>query len=68
MFTVIYLVSGGKPAGATDILVTQAYRWAFERGQRYGMAAAYATIIFAILVGWTLVANRLARDAREAGA
>jgi arabinogalactan oligomer/maltooligosaccharide transport system permease protein len=59
---VIYLVSAGRPAGATDILVTQAYRWAFERGQRYGMAAAYATIIFIILVLWTLVANRLANE------
>jgi ABC-type sugar transport system permease subunit len=66
MFNVIYLVSGGKPGGATDILVTQAYRWAFERGQRYGMAAAYATIIFLILVGWMLVAGRLSRGAKEA--
>lgn len=64
MFNVIYLVSGGKPAGSTDILVTQAYRWAFERGQRYGMAAAYATIIFLILVVWTLLANRLARESK----
>jgi ABC-type sugar transport system permease subunit len=64
MFNVIYLVSGGRPAGATDILVTQAYRWAFDRGQRYGMAAAYATIIFVILVIWTLIANRLASDAK----
>jgi arabinogalactan oligomer/maltooligosaccharide transport system permease protein len=63
MFNVIYLVSGGKPGGSTDILVTQAYRWAFERGQRFGMAAAYATIIFVILVLWTLVAGRLARKA-----
>jgi arabinogalactan oligomer/maltooligosaccharide transport system permease protein len=62
MFNVIYLVSGGRPAGSTDILVTQAYRWAFERGQRYGLAAAYATIIFLILVGWTLLAHRLGRD------
>jgi arabinogalactan oligomer/maltooligosaccharide transport system permease protein len=62
-FNVIYLVSGGKPAGSTDILVTQAYRWAFERGQRYGMAAAYATIIFLILVLWTTIANRLSRRA-----
>ena len=30
----------GKPGGSTDILVTDAYRWAFERGDRYGMAAA----------------------------
>jgi ABC-type sugar transport system permease subunit len=63
MFNVIYLVSGGKPAGATDILVTQAYRWAFERGQRFGMAAAYATIIFVILVAWTLLAQRISRKA-----
>ena len=42
MFNVIYLVSGGEPGGSTNILVTDAYRWAFERGERYGMAAAYA--------------------------
>ena len=41
MFNVIYLVSGGKPGDSTNILVTDAYRWAFERGERYGMAAAY---------------------------
>ena len=33
MFNVIYLVSGGAPGGKTDILVTEAFRWAFERGQ-----------------------------------
>ena len=59
MFNVIYLVSNGRPAGGTDILVTEAYRWAFERNERYGMAAAYATIIFAVLVLWTLIGARL---------
>ena len=34
-------------------------------GQRYGMAAAYATIIFLILVAWTLLANRIGRGAKE---
>jgi ABC-type sugar transport system permease subunit len=53
MFNVIFLVSAGKPGGSTNILVTDAYRWAFERGERYGMAAAYATLIFIILLGWT---------------
>ncbi len=53
MFNVIFLVSAGKPGGSTNILVTDAYRWAFERGERYGMAAAYATIIFIILLAWT---------------
>ena len=61
MFNVIYLVSNGKPGGSTDILVTEAYRWAFERGERYGMAAAYAALIFAVLLGATLVARRLTR-------
>ncbi len=61
MFNVIYLVSDGRPGGGTDILVTEAYRWAFERGERYGLAAAYATIIFLILVLWTIVGSRLAK-------
>jgi len=65
MFNVIYLVSEGRPGGATDILVTEAYRWAFERGDRYGLAAAYATLIFIVLAVYTLLANRGARR-REA--
>jgi arabinogalactan oligomer/maltooligosaccharide transport system permease protein len=64
MFNVIYLVSDGQPGGSTDILVTQAYRWAFERGERYGLAAAYATIIFLILLVWTLIGTRVTRKER----
>jgi arabinogalactan oligomer / maltooligosaccharide transport system permease protein len=30
--------------------VSQAYRWAFTRGHRYGYAAAYAVLIFLVLV------------------
>lgn len=59
-FNVIYLVSAGEPDGSTDILVSQAYRWAFTRGHRYGYAAAYALLIFGILVLYGRVANRLA--------
>jgi arabinogalactan oligomer/maltooligosaccharide transport system permease protein len=65
MFNIIYLVSKGQPDGATDILVTEAYRWAFERCDRYGLAAAYGTLIFLVLLGWTALSRRLAR-AREA--
>jgi ABC-type sugar transport system permease subunit len=61
MFNVIFLVSEGQPGGATNILVTDAYRWAFERGERYGMSAAYATIIFAVLLLWTVFGNRIVR-------
>ncbi|MFN7131435.1 MAG: extracellular solute-binding protein, partial [Myxococcales bacterium] len=59
-FNVIYLVSGGAPDGATDILVTQAFRYAFEQ-YRYGYAAAYATIIFGILLTYTLITNRITK-------
>ncbi|NJK89278.1 MAG: sugar ABC transporter permease [Myxococcales bacterium] len=58
MFNIIYLVSGGAPNGATDILITEAFRWAFER-DAYGYAAAYSTIIFIILLVFTIVTNRI---------
>jgi arabinogalactan oligomer/maltooligosaccharide transport system permease protein len=60
MFNVIYLVSGGEPDGSTDVLISQAYRWAFTRGHRYGYAAAYAVIIFGVLVAYGRAANRIA--------
>ena len=47
---VIFLVSGGEPDGTTDILVSEAYRWAFTRNAQFGYAAAYAVIIFGLLV------------------
>jgi ABC-type sugar transport system permease subunit len=58
MFNIIYLVSGGAPNGATDILITEAFRWAFERDS-YGYAAAYSTIIFVILLVFTMATNRI---------
>jgi len=61
MFNVIYLVTEGRPGGSTDILVTEAYRWAFERGERYGLASAYATIIFGILLIWLVIQMRVSR-------
>lgn len=51
MFSIVFLVSGGEPDGATDILVSDAYRWAFTRDAQYGYAAAYAVLIFVILAG-----------------
>ncbi|MCK5796707.1 MAG: sugar ABC transporter permease, partial [Deltaproteobacteria bacterium] len=65
MFNIIYLVSAGAPNGSTDILITEAYRWAFERGDKYGLAAAYALIIFVILWGYSKIANRLARASED---
>lgn len=49
MFNVVFLVSGGEPDGKTDILVSDAYRWAFTRDTQYGYGAAYAVLIFLLL-------------------
>jgi arabinogalactan oligomer/maltooligosaccharide transport system permease protein len=60
MFNIIYLVTGGEPANSTEILVTQAYKFAFER-YRYGYAAAYSTVIFGILLVYGMIQNRVSR-------
>lgn len=58
MFNVVFLVSGGEPDGTTDILVTEAYRWAFTRQNQYGYAAAYAVLIFLLLLLFSRVSQR----------
>lgn len=60
MFNIIYLVSAGEPAKSTEILITQAYKIAFEQ-YRYGYAAAYSTVIFAILLIYGVFQNRAAK-------
>jgi arabinogalactan oligomer/maltooligosaccharide transport system permease protein len=59
MFNVVFLVSGGEPDGSTDILVSDAYRWAFTRDAQYGYAAAYAVLIFLLLAGGTRIGSKL---------
>jgi arabinogalactan oligomer/maltooligosaccharide transport system permease protein len=60
MFNIIFLVTQGEPGGSTEILITQAYKFAFER-YRYGYAAAYSVIIFLILLAYGTVQNRATR-------
>jgi arabinogalactan oligomer/maltooligosaccharide transport system permease protein len=63
MFNVIFLVSGGEPDGTTDILVSEAYRWAFTRNNQYGYAAAYAVLIFLLLAsGSRFFGRRLTQE------
>ena len=65
MFNVVFLVSGGEPDGSTEILVSEAYRWAFTRGHQYGYAAAYAVLIFVILsIGTRAIGARATGEAR----
>jgi arabinogalactan oligomer/maltooligosaccharide transport system permease protein len=60
MFNIPYLVSGGEPGHSTEILITQAYKFAFEQ-YRYGYAAAYSTVIFVILLIYGTWQNRVTR-------
>lgn len=62
MFNVVYLVSGGEPGSQTDILISEAYRWAFERGQRFGYAAAYSVLIFAFLIFYGRLTQRAGKE------
>jgi arabinogalactan oligomer/maltooligosaccharide transport system permease protein len=67
MFNVVFLVSGGDPDGTTDILVSEAYRWAFTRDAQLGYAAAYAVLIFVLLFGITRGLDRTAAWSRRRG-
>ncbi len=60
MFNIIYLVSGGEPGHSTEILITQAYKFAFEQ-YRYGYAAAYSMVIFAVLLAYGLWQNKVTK-------
>ncbi|QQR99605.1 MAG: sugar ABC transporter permease [Austwickia sp.] len=65
MFPIIFLVSRGGPSGGTEILVTGAYRAAFEGIRNYGFAAAYGVVILSILVLYSLVYRRVLRSQGE---
>lgn len=60
MFNIIFLVSGGEPGGANEILITKAYKLAFEQYQ-YAYAAAYSTVIFIILLVYGYFQTRVTR-------
>jgi multiple sugar transport system permease protein len=67
-FTLVWIMTGGGPAGATDIWITQIYQLAFGR-TRFGVASAYSVILFLCMmsVGYFYV-KALTRgdDRREA--
>jgi arabinogalactan oligomer/maltooligosaccharide transport system permease protein len=60
LFNLIYLLSGGGPLRQTEILVTTAYRLVNEN-RLYGVAAAFSVIIFFVLLGLTLITNRITK-------
>ncbi|MEM3342063.1 MAG: sugar ABC transporter permease, partial [Thermoplasmata archaeon] len=68
MFNVIYLLTGGGPAGATDILITKVYREAFINF-KFGLSAAWSVVIFFIILIISQGFNKLTKgmDDSEGG-
>ena len=65
MFPIIYFVTGGQPAGETEILVTGAYKAAFTGLRNYSLAATYGVIILSLLVVYAAIYRRALRNQGE---
>lgn len=70
-FGIVYLLTGGDPLaypgadyGLTDILVTYMYKL-MRDSQRYGLTAAYGTLLFLVIAAFTYVNARLTRAFEE---
>ncbi len=74
-FNLIYMLTGGGPrdvtagvdAGATDILITLVYKVAFGEGtgRDYGLASAFAILIFLIVATVSIVSFRKTKALEE---
>jgi multiple sugar transport system permease protein len=65
-FIIPYIMTGGGPAGASDLWITQVYQIAFGR-IRFGLASAYSVILFIVMMtlGYAYVRS-LTRGERRA--
>lgn len=54
VFDQVFVLTGGGPANATNVVVLDLYRQAFERFN-FGYAAAEATVLFLLILGITVV-------------
>lgn len=59
-FNVINFITAGGPQGQTNLLVTQAYQL-IQINRLYGAAAAFAIVVFFVLLVITLINNRITR-------
>jgi len=58
-FDLVYVMTGGGPGRATEILVTYIYKLAFVQ-TKFDAAAAVTMVFFVLLLGTAWLANRLA--------
>lgn len=61
VFVSVYLMTGGGPAGRTDVLLTYMYLQAFENLD-FGYGSAIAVLLTIIVFGLSLVQMRIFRD------
>ena len=64
-FDLVYVMTGGGPGRATELLITYIYKLGFSQ-TRFDYAAAVTVFFFALLMSITWAANRL--SGRDAGA
>jgi len=64
LFFLPFFMTQGEPFGRTEILVTQAYRLAYER-RLFGVAAAFSVYLFFLLLVVTLITNRMAKATKS---
>jgi multiple sugar transport system permease protein len=64
-FDLVYVMTGGGPGRATELLITYIYKLGFSQ-TRFDYAAAVTVFFFVLLISVTWVANRL--SGRDAGA
>jgi len=67
-FTIPWIMTGGGPAGASEIWITHVYQLAFGR-IRFGLASAYSVILFVVMMtmGWFYVRALTRGDERRPG-
>jgi multiple sugar transport system permease protein len=54
VFDQVFVLTGGGPAGSTNVVVLDIYRQAFER-YNFGYAAAEAMVLFLLILGVTIL-------------
>lgn len=50
-FTLVWIMTGGGPAGASKLWITEVYALAFQ-GLRYGLASAFSVILFIVMLAF----------------
>jgi len=59
-FSLVFVMTRGGPAGATEMITTFVYMQAFGTGRMaFGLSAAASMLLFALIMVFTLISNRL---------